>query len=100
MFCTSALCTSPTNESLLQKMSPGAIPGLSSKSLRMMYLIASDMVWTWTMIPVESVIESPSGVYSAKHSSPISLTIGEAEMFSAVSRALTIPPRSREKIFS
>jgi hypothetical protein len=31
---------------------------------------------------------------------PISFTIGDAEMFSAVSRAVTRPPRSREKIFS
>ncbi len=65
-----------------------------------MYLIASDIVWTWTMIPVESATESPSGVYSAKHSSPISLTIGLAEMFSAVSRAETSPPRSRLNSFS
>ena len=63
-------------------------------------MIASDIVWTWTMIPVESAIESPSGVYSAKHSSPSSRTIGEAEMFSAVSRAETSPPRIREKSFS
>jgi len=39
-------------------------------------------------------------VYSAKHSSPISLTIGLAEMFSAVSRADTSPPRRRLKSFS
>ena len=78
----------------------GRNPGVVLKVVADDALIASDMVWTWTMIPVESVIESPSGVYSAKHSSPISLTIGDAEMFSAVSRALTIPPRSREKIFS
>src|ERR671918_504457 len=62
-----------------------------------MYLIASDIVWTWTMIPVDSATESPSGVYSAKLSSPISLTIGDAEMLSAVSRALTSPPRRREE---
>ena len=52
------------------------------------------------MIPVDSASESPSGVYSAKHSSPSSRTIGEAEMFSAVSRADTSPPRMREKSFS
>ena len=65
-----------------------------------MCLIASDIVWTWTMIPVDSATESPSGVYRAKHSSPISLTIGLAEMLSAVSRAETKPPRTREKSFS
>jgi hypothetical protein len=52
------------------------------------------------MIPVESASESPSGVYSAKHSSPSSRTIGEAEMFNAVERADTRPPRSRENSFS
>ena len=63
-------------------------------------MIASDIVWTCTMIPVDRAIESPSGVYSAKHSSPSSRTIGEAEMFSAVERADTSPPRSRENSFS
>lgn len=52
------------------------------------------------MIPVERATESPSGVYNAKGSSPISLTIGEAEMLSVVSLAFTSPPRSREKILS
>ena len=65
-----------------------------------MYLIASDIVWMWTMIPVESATESPSGVYRPKQSSPISLTIGLALMLSAVSRAETRPPRRREKSFS
>ena len=60
--CTSALWTSPITGSLLAKMSPGRIFGLSSQPFRTMYLIASDIVWTWTMIPVESAIESPSGV--------------------------------------
>ena len=59
---TSALWTSPITGSLLAKMSPGLIRGLSSQPFRTMYLIASDMVWMWTMIPVESAIESPSGV--------------------------------------
>jgi hypothetical protein len=52
------------------------------------------------MIPVESAIESPSGVYRAKQSSPSSRTIGLAEMLRAVSRAETRPPRSRAKSFS
>ena len=60
--CTSALWTSPIVGSSLAKMSPGRIPGLSSQPFRTMNLIASDIVWTWTMIPVESAIESPSGV--------------------------------------
>ena len=62
MVWTSALWTSPIMASLLVKTSPGAMPGFSSYSLRTMCLIASDMVWTWTMIPVESATESPSGV--------------------------------------
>ena len=74
--------------------------GLSSHPLRTMNLMASLIVWTCTMIPVESATESPSGVYSAKVISPSSRTIGEAEMLSAVSRAVTIPPRTREKSFS
>ncbi len=52
------------------------------------------------MIPVDRASESPSGVYSAKHSSPSSRTIGEAEMFKAVSRAETSPPRILENSFS
>ncbi len=60
--CTSALWTSPMRGSLLAKMSPGRIPGLTSYSLRTIHLIASDIVWTCTMIPVESATESPSGV--------------------------------------
>ena len=59
---TSALCTSPMRESLLQKTSPGLIPGFSSKPSRIMCLMTSDIVWTWTMIPVERATESPSGV--------------------------------------
>jgi len=59
---TSALCTSPIEASLLQKMSPGRTPGSSSYPERIMYLIASEAVWTWTMIPRERAIESPSGV--------------------------------------
>ncbi len=97
---TSAGCTSPIVGTLLAKMSPGRIFGLSSQPLRTMYLIASDIVWTCTMIPVDSAIESPSGVYSANVISPSSRTIGEAEMFIAVSRADTIPPRTRENSFS
>ncbi len=60
--CTSAGWTSPIVGWLLAKMSPGLIPGLSSQPLRTMYLIASLIVWTWTMIPVESATLSPSGV--------------------------------------
>ena len=59
---TSALWTSPIVGWLLAKMSPGLIPGLSSQPLRTMNLIASLMVWTWTMIPVERATLSPSGV--------------------------------------
>ena len=43
-------------------------------------------------IPVDTTIESPSGVYNAKHNSPISLTIGEAATCSAVSLADTSAP--------
>ena len=59
---TSALWTSPIVGWLLAKMSPGRISGLSSQPLRTMNLIASLIVWTWTMIPVESATLSPSGV--------------------------------------
>src|SRR5271165_4204462 len=52
------------------------------------------------MMPVERAMESPSGVYRAKHSSPSSRTIGEAEMLSAVSRAETSPPRIRGGLVS
>ena len=34
------------------------------------------------------------------HSGPYETTIGDAEMFSAVSRAVTMPPRTRENSFS
>jgi hypothetical protein len=60
--CTSALWTSPIVGSLFAKMSPGLIPGLCSYPLRTIHLIASDIVWTCTMIPVDSASESPSGV--------------------------------------
>ncbi len=59
---TSALWTSPIVGWLLAKMSPGWIPGLSSHPLRTMNLMASLIVWTWTMIPVLSATLSPSGV--------------------------------------
>lgn len=65
-----------------------------------MNFMASLIVCTCTIMPVESATESPSGVYRAKQSSPISCTMGEAEMFMAVSRALTRPPLSFANIFS
>ncbi|MBA7619318.1 hypothetical protein ES703_26656 [subsurface metagenome] len=37
-------------------------------------------------------MESPSGVYNAKHNSPISLTIGDAATCKAVSLADTKAP--------
>ena len=57
-----------------------------------MNLIPSLIVWTCTKIPVETTIESPSGVYNAKQSSPISVTIGDAAICNAVSLAETNAP--------
>jgi hypothetical protein len=37
-------------------------PGVVLVVVADLYLIASDIVWTWAMIPVERVIESPSGL--------------------------------------
>ncbi len=52
------------------------------------------------MMPVESTMLSPSGVYSEKHNSPMFRTIGDAEIRIAVSRADTSAPRSFENDFS
>ncbi|MBN8924516.1 MAG: hypothetical protein J0I96_15690 [Rhodanobacter sp.] len=90
----------PIWQSLLVNMSPGLMPGLFSQSFSIMYLIAAPIVPTWMMMPVEVRMQSPTALYSVKHSSPSCSTIGLAAIFLAVSRAWTRPPRIFENSFS
>jgi len=53
--CTSALW-SPDHRVVVGEDVPGRIFGCPPIRCRTMYLIASDIVWTWTMIPVERAI--------------------------------------------
>ncbi len=93
-------CTLPIEQSLFVNMSPGLMPGLASQLFSIMYLIAAPIVPTWMMMPVEVSTQSPTALYSVKHSSPSCSTIGLAAIFFAVSRACTRPPRSLENSFS